>query len=245
MGGAIGAAIAFVEDIAKQNWVTILSGPKEGRSFILSKPLTTIGRDEMADIPLFGDLSVTRQHAALRMEGASVAIQAAVGAQVAVNGAPTHYTQLRDSDMIHVGSIAMRFHQKATQHATAVPTQHWKTPYGAPAQPQMQVPPQAMAAPTGRLALTVTTGPHAGTGFSFDSGPIKIGRDIGCRIPLPMDGMVSRAHAELGRAGTAWVITDLGSTNGTYVNGVRISQQALVMGDIVSVGQTAMRVDGV
>jgi hypothetical protein len=56
------------------------------------------------------------------------------------------------------------------------------------------------------------------------------------------DGNVSREHARIAPGSNGYVVTDLGSTNGTLVNGVRIvGQQLLADGDIVSFGSTHLR----
>ncbi len=261
MGAAIGAAIVFAEDIAKRSWVTVLSGPKEGRSFILSKPITTIGRDELADIPLFGDTSIAKQHACLRMDGPTVTLQGTGAGALGVNGAPTQSAVLKDSDVVSVGPISMRFHQKSTQQIAAwsagaaqppSPYTPQSSPYATPndqPQPTIQGPAQAQAPPpyggaaTGRLALSVTGGPHLGSRFQFDGGTVKIGRETDCGILLAQDTMVSRNHAQIAWNGSNWSISDLGSTNGVYVNGARVAQQSLNVGDVVGVGQTMMRVD--
>ncbi|GGJ21911.1 DUF1707 and FHA domain-containing protein [Streptomyces brasiliensis] len=72
-------------------------------------------------------------------------------------------------------------------------------------------------------------------------GPLRIGRD-------PVNGLrlthetVSRVHAELSRQGGMWVLTDLGSTNGTTVNGRRVIGAALVReGDQVGFGHVTFR----
>jgi hypothetical protein len=68
-----------------------------------------------------------------------------------------------------------------------------------------------------------------------------IGRLPECTLRIP-DGNVSREHARVEPGDSAYVITDLGSTNGTLVNGVRISQpQRLADGDIISFGSTHVR----
>jgi hypothetical protein len=66
-------------------------------------------------------------------------------------------------------------------------------------------------------------------------GPWIIGRDRRCRLILA-DGTVSRAHAELRRDGDAWEVRDLGSTNGTWVNGWRVDRATLGPGDELSLG---------
>jgi len=56
------------------------------------------------------------------------------------------------------------------------------------------------------------------------------------------DGNVSREHARIAPGPTGYIVTDLGSTNGTLVNGLRINgQQLLADGDIVSFGSTHLR----
>ena len=54
------------------------------------------------------------------------------------------------------------------------------------------------------------------------------------------DSNVSRRHAELRRKGDGIFVTDLGSTNGTRVNGVPIREQLLASGDEISVGSTRL-----
>jgi hypothetical protein len=71
--------------------------------------------------------------------------------------------------------------------------------------------------------------------------PVTVGRLSECTITLN-DQNVSRRHAEIRPDGRAYVVTDLGSTNGTMVNGTRIrSGQPLADGDIVSFGSTYVR----
>jgi pSer/pThr/pTyr-binding forkhead associated (FHA) protein len=63
-----------------------------------------------------------------------------------------------------------------------------------------------------------------------------IGRDTGCDLVLG-DRTVSRYHARLDRSGDGWLLGDLGSTNGTLLNGWRIAGQVAVRpGDRVSFG---------
>ncbi|MET7358096.1 DUF1707 and FHA domain-containing protein [Streptomyces sp. NPDC005562] len=71
--------------------------------------------------------------------------------------------------------------------------------------------------------------------------PLRIGRDPANGLRLSHD-TVSRVHAELCRQGGMWVLRDLGSTNGTSVNGRRVTGAALVQdGDLVSFGRMSFR----
>jgi hypothetical protein len=73
-----------------------------------------------------------------------------------------------------------------------------------------------------------------------DDYPIVIGRLPECEIPLS-DANVSRRHAELRRDGADVYVIDLGSTNGTKVNGTPVRQHRLADGDLVTVGVTSFR----
>ncbi len=68
-----------------------------------------------------------------------------------------------------------------------------------------------------------------------------IGRLSDCRIVIP-DGNTSRHHAEIRRSGSGFIVVDLGSTNGTYVNGERLTvDRRLADGDTITVGAISLR----
>jgi len=69
----------------------------------------------------------------------------------------------------------------------------------------------------------------------YASGVINIGRISGNQLVLE-DGRVSRTHAQLRIMQGRYMLFDLASTQGTYVNGVRINQQELKAGDVISFG---------
>src|SRR5688572_19817114 len=70
-------------------------------------------------------------------------------------------------------------------------------------------------------------------GFSF-----SIGRASDCAIPIK-DRYLSRKHAEIVAVGGAWVLKDLGSANGTYLNGSRVDRDSpLKAGDRIRLGDT-------
>jgi ABC transport system ATP-binding/permease protein len=83
--------------------------------------------------------------------------------------------------------------------------------------------------------------PVAGRVMALEPGT-TIGRE-GCEIVLP-DPEVSRRHAALRQAEAGIAIEDLGSLNGTFVNGERIDEPvALKPGDVVQLGNTVWRID--
>ncbi len=74
--------------------------------------------------------------------------------------------------------------------------------------------------------------------FTLDGRPVNIGRESKCDITIP-DINVSRSHAEIRRdASGAWILSDLGSTNGTFVNGRQIKSMPLRDADRITIGTT-------
>jgi hypothetical protein len=73
-------------------------------------------------------------------------------------------------------------------------------------------------------------------------GPIRIGRAPDCELVL-RDSRVSRRHARLSARDGVLVLTDLGSTNGTRVNGHRVSEVVLGAGDRILIGETTLTIE--
>jgi len=73
---------------------------------------------------------------------------------------------------------------------------------------------------------------------SLEGAAVSIGRASDCSIPIK-DRYLSRKHAEIIAVGAAWVLKDLGSANGTYLNGSRVERdEALKPGDRIRLGDT-------
>jgi len=89
--------------------------------------------------------------------------------------------------------------------------------------------------PAGGL-LVVRSGPNAGSKFALDKDVITAGRHPESDIFLD-DITVSRRHVEVRREGDAFVVRDVGSLNGTYVNRSRIDEAPLADGDELQVGK--------
>jgi pSer/pThr/pTyr-binding forkhead associated (FHA) protein len=90
--------------------------------------------------------------------------------------------------------------------------------------------------PTGSALLVVQRGPGSGSRFLLDKDTVKAGRHPDSDIFLD-DVTVSRHHAEFGRVGDTFSVTDVGSLNGTYVNRDRIENVVLKDGDEVQIGK--------
>lgn len=89
--------------------------------------------------------------------------------------------------------------------------------------------------------LVGARGAYGGTVFEIGGTEASIGRDVGNTIQLSNDNTVSRRHARLLRQGEGWLIRDEGSSNGTWVNGVRVTEHPLRPGDEIQIGATFFR----
>jgi hypothetical protein len=94
----------------------------------------------------------------------------------------------------------------------------------------------------GRLVVLKSTAIDENTEFEVDSAGISIGRGGPNEIRLDGDEYASAQHARIEpRRDGVW-IEDVGSTNGTFVNGIRLSRpRKLAVGDLVRVGETDLR----
>jgi pSer/pThr/pTyr-binding forkhead associated (FHA) protein len=88
----------------------------------------------------------------------------------------------------------------------------------------------------GQALLLVKRGPNAGTTFLLDADVTPAGRDPQTSVFLD-DITVSRTHAAFDRRADGWFVRDVGSLNGTYVNGEQVDETKLATGDEVQVGR--------
>jgi two-component system NtrC family sensor kinase len=89
------------------------------------------------------------------------------------------------------------------------------------------------------LTLLILQGPDKGRRFELPDAPALLGRES--RVLPLTDQTVSRRHAELLPTEGDWVLKDLGSANGSYINGVRVdNRKSLKLGDQIRIGRTLM-----
>ncbi len=290
-GALAGFFVGLVQNLFKQAWIRVVLGRNEGKEYLIAKPVTTIGRSELADIGLFGDPTIAPTHAAIeslptqnRHRLRAVMEANKRGAEYApplVNGQPVAGEQwLVDGDTIQLGKRTLLFSEKATRKGTASAA---PPPGQAPrdarpatryvgeelsAAPPASRPPlttpadivaQMGAAPAPSSAgeatvltgpgfgglgsrLVAVSGPYTGQSFPLSHVPMAIGRAAERDIPLPADTSVSRSHARITYADGRHFIADDGSSNGTFVNGGRVSDPRLLSsGDTIQLADTAFR----
>ena len=88
--------------------------------------------------------------------------------------------------------------------------------------------------------LKVVKGRFTGKAFNVTADELSIGR-VESNVLVVFDAGVSRQHAVIRSDGMGWRVADLGSRNGTLVNGVPVGEESLADGDLITVGSVSLR----
>jgi len=116
LGACIGSLSALVQAAFQPASVRVLRGWQEGREYPLEKPANLLGRAEHADIALFRDMKIEKQHAYIRRvkEQYVLVNNGAPAAQTLVNEQPIAVSiGLNDGDRIQLGNVVLRFQLRA------------------------------------------------------------------------------------------------------------------------------------
>jgi hypothetical protein len=102
--------------------------------------------------------------------------------------------------------------------------------------------PQPSARELGRLVVLKSPALEEGDVYTVDSSPLTVGRGANNDVAISGDEYASTRHARFEpRRDGIWV-EDIGSTNGTFVNGIRLTRERrLTPGDVVRIGETDLR----
>jgi len=210
-----------------------------GRSHRLKPGQNVVGR-ESADV-LLPDKTVSRRHArlevgedgALTLEDLSSTNGTQVGGDVLV---PHMGRALKAGDRVRFGSVITELHlPPGTPAETAPPDEYVAPDYPAP-------PPLPLAGPA--RAQVVETREEGGRTCPLVPGVTTFGRRAENSFIIQGDPYVSGSHAQIIADGDVFRLTDVGSTNGTLLNGQRLAineAQTLTPGDVVLIGGTALR----
>ncbi len=214
---------------------------REGRvaaSLDLEEGELTIGRDADRQLVL-PSASVSRRHAKIVIEGEKIMLvdeQSANG--VMVNGArvggPTAVTV---ASQIAIADFALRI-----ERLSVAPARGQKPAAMVPTIPPSPVS-VSVEAQGPSLRLISEGGPYGGQVFDLPPGEISVGRSAENALVFD-DPSLSRKHARLNRRGQMIDVEDLGSSNGTLVNGRKIGQSVARPGDTVRFGELQFRLEG-
>lgn len=223
-----------------------LDGRYHQRQVALSRQAILLGRERDNDILLETDLA-SRYHAELRLErGRAYLLDRGSMNGTAVNGQKIWgLVPLQDGDLLEIGGQRFRYtdlHPQANPPAgAATKSERASDEHDADtaALPALAAQSPRPAVTAGQLLLS--SGPGAGQGFALNKALLTIGRGSECDVVIP-DVSISRKHAQILRQETGWYVQDLGSRNGTAINGQRLSAPGrLEDGDTLTVGAVPLR----
>jgi pSer/pThr/pTyr-binding forkhead associated (FHA) protein len=105
-----------------------------------------------------------------------------------------------------------------------------------------QLLPQQTARELGRIVVVSSPALRKGAVYAIDATALSIGRGAGNDVSIDLDTYASSRHARFEPRRDGIYVEDEGSTNGTFVNGIRLAhERRLAPGDVVRVGETDLR----
>ncbi|HEX5504947.1 MAG TPA: FHA domain-containing protein, partial [Thermomicrobiales bacterium] len=224
--------------------LVVEDGPHAGQHLAVGGAGLTIGRQDGNDLVL-DDARISRQHARLEVRGGDLVVTDLGSANgTRINGRAVSGSQpLRPGDVLQLGGTKLRLEAPAAPAAPAPLPVPVRGDAPTIAAPDLPTGPLNTGAPAGPR-LVVENGPGAGREYPLDRASLVIGRHEASDIVLE-DTQASRQHARFTVRDGQVTVTDLGSANGTRVNGQPAAgSQALRPGDEVQVGTTLLRFVG-
>jgi pSer/pThr/pTyr-binding forkhead associated (FHA) protein len=211
-------------------WGRLTPVDDAGPTIDLSLEVTLIGRDPDDDVILEDDL-VSRHHAELRWRSGKIWLLD----RDSLNGVRrnTHVARgmvaLVDGDIVQFGVRRYRFVTLTLSAASALDETR-KVATSSASHPL-----------NATLALVGETGDVAGRRWELREKTTTLGRDPAATIAT-QDASVSRFHAQITRQSGGYYLADLDSSNGTQVNGERVSEpHRIVAGDLLCFGEVCLR----
>ena len=226
--------------------LVVTSDKKQVAKVKLTRGAFVIGRSPKCSLTIKEPLA-SREHAEISEESGRYWIRDRESQNgTFVNGQQiTDRRQLKDGDRIEIGAIEIKFlsdpgadqEDGAESKATAPMQAASVEKLGQPVTPKIQTSPI-------RVKLRVLDGPTQATGAVFRDwdGALTIGRGMTNHVALP-DDAVSVHHAELVPEGEQFFLVDLDSSNGTFVNGVKIQRKRLLGGERIKIGAATLAFD--
>ena len=223
----------------------------DGREYSVGANGLSIGRDAGCDV-VVPSPEVSRKHAEVLAGSEGYTVNDLSTNGVFVNGQRIATKQsLARGDVLRIGTEEFRFYADAAAAQAVPPAVPPQPPAAQPAaqpaaaptpapQPPAPAPVAAQPAPAAPAPSAATReplatveimndGPMKGTRFEIDVPLTHVGRGAHNDIVLA-DDSVSDSHAKIQKREAGWYVVDMGSTNGTYVGGQRISGEAALKG---------------
>ncbi len=211
--------------------LVLARGGEDSQEFALEKSPVTLGRATNEDIVL-RDAKVSRTHARIQCDERGcriVDLDSANG--TFINGARVSDAALSPGDVIVLGDSALRYETTPLQSATEI------TPLNSEAELDatlVQATVQTQVNDTGAPSFVVHTSARTWE-VTLTSNALTIGRLPDNDLQLDLAD-VSRHHARIERAGEAFLIRDLRSTNGTWLGEERIQEHTLTQSETIRIG---------
>ncbi|MGC8783230.1 MAG: FHA domain-containing protein [Armatimonadota bacterium] len=185
LGASIGFFIALVQEALKAAWVRVILGRNEGKEFPVDKPVCLIGRDEYADIPLFGDTHIAPQHARIiRQQNRHLLEDLGAPGGTLLNGQPVQQAWLKDGDLIQIGSVRLQFFEKATRSLVREAIERMEQPSSRPPLPDYLCPycGERKDPMTGQCACSVLPGASAPSALAPGASPAALPSSAGSAV---------------------------------------------------------------
>jgi pSer/pThr/pTyr-binding forkhead associated (FHA) protein len=247
VGACIGLFIVIVERALAHGWLKVISGRFEGKDFVLDKPLVTVGCDERCDVALFADPTIQGRHATIQWEKDRHIIEATPGATLLVNKQPVSRQALQHEDTLQIGNTRLFYRSRKAEVARPAVQVSASVPSARPAPPVAAPPPAPSPRPAPRVPAALPTAlvdTSSGRRYLLSQfGRVTLGRAPDNNVVFDSN-LVSGHHAEIRYESGRFVLHDLGSTNGTFVNGRKITgPNMLKVGFRVRIGDVNLVVE--
>jgi len=224
----------------------------EGKTTVvpLVRDEITIGRKEGNTIRLT-ERNVSRRHARLKKANGAYLIEDLESYNgIKVNGRRIEKElELKLGDQVGIGDYMIALQDEAADATnvaevqTAAITPALRHAAVADSPTAMIAAPAAPVAPPPPARLVMISPPAPGAEFAFQKAKMRVGRAEDLDICVNHRS-ISREHAELAREGNRIRLLDLGSANGTRVNGQDVTDTLLAPGDVIELGQVRFRYVG-
>jgi pSer/pThr/pTyr-binding forkhead associated (FHA) protein len=206
------------------------NGPEQ--EFELAKTSISLGRGTTNDITL-DDVRVSRSHARLDIAAGEVTLLDLGSSNgTRVNGILVERATLAPGDTIGLGGQQLKYSVDDPSEDVGLTVIDTQVQLDQTIAEEVL---QVVINDTSTSSLVIFTGDHTWSIDLADLDQATIGRDDNCAVFID-DSKVSRQHAEVQHRGEAFMLKDLGSINGTWVNGQQIEQHILQDGEVIRIG---------